>query len=194
MCRSGRQGLGTVPTVTFASVWRTPPQIARTEPPLILQARQAVGRLDIPSVGLTYNPPGFAIVGMDTWWWATGARTTPQHGSSAFGLVATATPTGLDIDPGDGSDTLHCPWTTTRTAAEQHYASAYTRSSVSGTAEHHGRPAYTATATATPTWTVTFTNDGAPVTFPDLDTTVDGPTTRTTVPVSEVQTIVEGTG
>jgi hypothetical protein len=192
MCRDGRQGLGIAPTVTFTPVWRTPPQIARTEPPLIVQARQAVGHLHLPRVGLTFNPPGQTIVGIDTWWWATGPGATPRHGTSAFGLVATARPTGLDIDPGDGSDTLHCPYTTTKTAAERHCASAYTRSSVTGTADYHGQPAYT--ATATPTWTITFTNDGTPITFPGFDTTVAGPPARATVPVAEVQTIVTGTG
>jgi hypothetical protein len=40
---------------------------------------------------------------------------------------------------------------------------------------------------------ITFTNDGTPITFPDLDTTIDGPPTTTPVPVYEIQTIVTGT-
>jgi hypothetical protein len=191
MCRTGLQSLGTIPKVTTVSLWRTPAQTAGTEPPLIVQARQAIATLRIPRVGLAFNPPGRTIVGIDTWWWATGTTARARHGTSAFGLVATATPTTVSIDPGDDTDPTTCPWTTTRTAAEHHCHTTYTTSSTTGPLSVRGRPAYR--ATITPTWQITFTNDGTPITFPDLDTTIDGPPTTTPVPVYEIQTIVTGT-
>jgi hypothetical protein len=192
ICRNSEQSrLGTTQPMNITSLWRTPAQTAGAEPPLIVQARQAIGTLRIPRVGLAFNPPGRTIVGIDTWWWATGTTARPRHGTSAFGLVATATPTTLTIDPGDDTDPTTCPWTTTKTAAEQSCHTTYTHSSTTGPLTVRDQPAYR--ATITPTWQITFTNDGTPITFPDLDTTINGPTTTTAVPVYEIQTIVTGT-
>lgn len=192
MCQDARQSLGSLPKMSYLSVWRTPAQVGAAAPPLIVQARQAMGHLRLPRVGLAFNPPGQTLVGLDTWWWATGAKAAPVRSTSVWGLVAVAEPTGLAIDSGDGSDAVQCPWTTSKDAAERDCYSAYVRASVAGPARYKGRPAYL--ASVTPTWTVRFDNHGTPVTFPGLDVTVPGPTTRTPVPVAEVQTIVTGSG
>jgi hypothetical protein len=185
MCQDGLQSLGSTPRYLFTSLWRT---TTTAEPPLIVQARQAIGSLRLPATRLVFSPPGRTYVGLDTWWWDTAPAPRTVRGSSAFGLRAVARPTALTIDPGDGTEPTDCPPVTTRDQAEQDCYTTYTRSSVAGTATYHGQPAYTATATTR--WQVEFTNDGTPVTFPDLDTTVPGPPTHTTVPVYEIQTIV----
>jgi hypothetical protein len=79
-------------------------------------------------------------------------------GSSAFGLVAVATPARLEVTPGDGSAVRKCPWVTVKS---DRCAYAYRRSSVGGTAlGQGGAPAYEASAQAF--WTVRFELNGAP--------------------------------
>ncbi|MGL5857612.1 MAG: hypothetical protein ACRC35_04260 [Angustibacter sp.] len=158
------------------------------EPPLAAQAREAVGRLTPPRATLQFNPPRRTVVNIPTWWWTTGLPATPLRGTSAFGLVAIATPDHLDIEPGDGT-TLTCPWTTTPTQASRQCTHTYLRASITATASAEGQPAYL--ATATPTWTITYTDTGTPVTIPDAPTTITGPPATTPVPVTEIQNLVQ---
>jgi hypothetical protein len=172
-------------------VWVRPGDVG-TEPSLVVQARQAVGALRLPRGDLRFSPKGRSFVGLDTWWWMEGLPAGRVKGSSAFGLLAVATPVGLRVDPGDGSEVLECPFVRTVVVAERDCASAYARSSASGTARVGGQPAFV--ATATPTWRVAFVGSGTPVTIDGFDPVVEGPTVQVPVPVAEIQTIVEGTG
>jgi hypothetical protein len=171
-------------------VWLRPGDVG-TEPSLVVQARQAVGALRLPRGVLRFSPTGRTFVGFDTWWWVDGLPAGRVEGSSAFGLVAIAAPVGVRVDPGDGGQVLDCPFVRTQEVAEQDCSSAYARSSVVGTARVGGRPAYL--ARATPTWRVTFTDAGTPVTIEGFDPVVEGPTVQVPVPVAEIQTIVERT-
>jgi hypothetical protein len=163
-----------------------------TEPSLVVQARQAVGALRLPRGVLRFSPRGRSFVGLDTWWWVEGLPVGRVRGSSAFGLVAVATPVGLRVDPGDGSEVLECPVVRSVVVAERDCVSVYERSSVGGSARVGGQPAFV--ARATPTWRVAFVDSGTPVTIDGFDPVVEGPAVRVPVPVAEIQTIVEGTG
>jgi hypothetical protein len=172
-------------------VWVRPGDVG-TEPSLVVQARQAVGALRLPRGVLRFSPQGRSFVGLDTWWWVEGLPVGRVKGSSAFGLVAVATPVGLRVDPGDGSEIVECPVVRSVAVAERDCVSVYARSSVGGSVRVGGRPAFVAVATGT--WRVAFVDSGTPVTIAGFDPVVEGPVVRVPVPVAEIQTVVEGTG
>jgi hypothetical protein len=64
---------------------------------------EAIGNLALPAYTLGVNPPRQAVVGLPTWFWAQGAGAGQITGTSAGGLVGTATPAYMEVDPGDGS-------------------------------------------------------------------------------------------
>jgi len=68
----------------------------------------ARGLLRIPGFSARFNPPTRSIVNLQTWFAAPGMPTTEVVGSSAAGLVAIATPSGMTVDPGDGSAAFTC--------------------------------------------------------------------------------------
>jgi hypothetical protein len=157
---------------------------------LVDQAREAFGQLVVPKATLVFNPTARTLVNLDTWFWAQDLPTTELTGSSAFGLVAIATPDQLVITPGDGSAPPPCSWVTVKSDA---CAYAYRRSSVGGSVRGpSGAPAYEATGKAT--WTVRFELNGAPVVIGGAPTVLTGPGMTAAVQVSEVQTIVTGVG
>lgn len=160
------------------------------EPTLAVQAIEAIGKISLPTPTLRFNPTNRTLVNLDTWFWAERLTTKVLQGSSAFGLIAYATPDGLEVDPGDGSGVFPCQWVTTKSDS---CAYRYRRSSLGGTAfGHNGRPAYPATATAT--WTLTFENYGDPIPAPaGAPLTLDTQASAAVV-VDEVQTIVTSTG
>lgn len=161
---------------------------AEPPPPLVDQAFEAFGQLVVPTASLVFNPPGRTLVNLDTWFWAQGLTGAELRGSSAFGLVAVATPGTLVITPGDGSAPLSCSWVTVKSDV---CAYAYRRSSAGGSARSpSGAPAYQATGEAN--WTVRFEQNGAPVVIAGAPTELAGPGMTAAVVVAEVQTIVTG--
>ncbi len=161
-------------------------------PPLIDQARTIIGKLTVTTGALRSSPQGRSIVGISTWWWLDGLSSATLRGSSAFGLVAVAVPAGMDVDPGDGSPAVHCPFTATAEQAQATCTTTYRRSSGSGSARVAGQPVFAASVTAT--WDVRFELAGAPVTIPGAPTTISSPVARADLAVAEVQSIVDGTG
>jgi hypothetical protein len=151
------------------------------EPPLIVQAQEAVGQLQLPKLGMRRNPRGVSITNLETIFTPTGATDEPLRGSSAFGLVAIATFDTWTVKPGDG-DTVTCnpPRSCRHT---------YERSSV-GQDRHDddGNPAYAVRSYGT--WTIQYEQGGDPITIPGAQTTIVGPVTTVPVAVAEVQSVV----
>lgn len=159
-------------------------------PSLAEQARTAIGELDLGTGSLTVNPTTRSLVSLPTWFWADGLSADNLTGSSAFGLVAIATPDHLDIDPGDGSGAVQCPWTTTPSDTCSH---AYDRSSATrGTASVDGHAAYA--ATGEPVWTLAFEMNGTPVNIPGVPTEITGAPMSAGVWVAESQAVVTSRG
>jgi hypothetical protein len=161
--------------------WITPDEVTIEE-----LAIQAFGRLVAPAFTLAFNPPERTYVNLDTWFWADGAGDDPVTGSSAGGLVAIATPDHLEIDPGDGSGTRQCPWSSAESDACSH---TYEKASVGGTAvSPAGEPSYPARARLV--YTVHFENNGTPIDIPGIPTRFESTWQGAAVPVGEVQAIV----
>jgi hypothetical protein len=158
-------------------------------PSLQEQAQTAFGQLN-PALGtLSANPATTSLVSLPTWYWAQGLD-GQLTGSSAFGLRAIADPDHLEVDPGDGSGALTCPWTTTESDTCSHV---YDRaSSVSGTTAVDGHKAYA--VTAEPVWTVRFEMNGTPVNIPGAPTELRGPQMTKAERVAEVQALVNNVG
>ena len=160
--------------------WYTPPQMSAAQ-----AAREAFGRLATPVFTVGFNPPGRAVVGVPTWLWAQTAQVGVITGSSALGVVALGEPAGLEVDPGDGSGVLTCPWST---AASAVCAYTYSRSSVGQPVGAGGHPAYAARMRLV--YRVRFENNGAPFEVAGLPATLESPWQTASVPVAEIQALV----
>jgi hypothetical protein len=175
---------------SFDPIWVGPGD--EPQPPsLAEQAVTAFGNLN-PGLGtLAVNPTTRSLVTLPTWFWADGLSGEELTGSSAFGLVAIATPDHLEVDPGDGSGLVTCPWTTTQTEACSH---GYERSSAGrGSTTVDGHDAYAASGVAV--WDVVFELDGTPVNIPGAPTQLRSPQPMNTgVWVTEAQAIVVDRG
>jgi hypothetical protein len=189
-CRSPDGGILTLPVWVGAD--GAPP-----EPPLADQAVEALGNLDLPRGTLAFNPENRTIVGLETWIWLEDVDTEEVTGSSAFGLVAIATPERVVFDSGEagaGRDTtVTCPVVTSPAQAEDRCEYSYATSSVRGTGRAGGLPAFVATAHVE--YSIQFEDGGVPVEVDvpgtDLDA-VEGPEAQANIPVAEVQGVVEG--
>ncbi|MGL5828952.1 MAG: hypothetical protein ACRC0L_05210, partial [Angustibacter sp.] len=159
-----------IPSAWRTSVWLTPAQAGID---LSVQARRAVGSIKLPKLQPVTSPALMTAVNAQTMWWANGASSAPVKGSSAMGLVATATPESLVIDPGGEEPELRCPWTISATQAAQSCSMAYTKSSIDGTATYKDQPAFTVSMRGR--WKLTFAVNGVPVTFANVPDTIDGP-------------------
>jgi len=157
------------------------------EPPSLQeQAQTAFGQLQVPGATLTVNPTTRTLVSLDTWFWAGGLSADELTGSSAFGLVAIATPDHLELDPGDLSGDVPCDWVTERSDTCSY---AYPISSeANGTTTVDGHGAYAASGQAV--WEVNFEMNGNPVTIPGSPTELRGPPMNAAVRVNEVQSVV----
>ncbi|MQS10394.1 hypothetical protein FNX48_025505 [Streptomyces sp. IF17] len=167
-------------------VWEfiTPP--GGTGPSLTELAWEAFGELSVPDFTLAHSPPVQAVIFVDTWWWAEGPSDGEVRGSSAGGVVAIAEPSRLEVDPGDGSGVLDCPFTVRESDACSHV---YDRASVNGTARTgDGLAAHPARARLV--YTVRFENNGAPLTLPGLPEALESEWQETPVRVTEVQAVV----
>jgi len=148
-------------------------------------ARQAFGSLAAPPFTLAFNPPGRAVVGLETWFWAATGQSAAIQGSPAMGVVAIGQPDRLEIDPGDGSGTVSCPWVTAESDACSH---TYSRSSAGRPAGASGQPAYTARMRLV--YDVRLEMNGAPLDVPGIPTTLESTWQAVPVPVAEVQSLV----
>ena len=154
-------------------------------PSLAERAEQAFGALHTPAFSIEFNPPVRAVVGLDTWFWASTGTTGQITGTEALGVVAIGTPNRLELDPGDGSGVVSCPWTTAESAACSHL---YDRSSAGQPAGPDGTPAYTARMRLI--YDVRFELDGGPLGIAGLPTALESAWQEVAVPVAEVQAIV----
>ncbi|MQS05760.1 hypothetical protein [Streptomyces alkaliphilus] len=156
------------------------------EPSVEQLAWQAYGRLVLPEFSLAFNPPEQAVIFVDTWWWAEGASRDPLRGTSAGGVVAIAEPNRMEVDPGDGSGVLGCPFVVNESKGCSH---AYTKASTRGTAAAaNGSAAYPARARLL--YNVRFENNGTPLNLPGLPETIETEWVETPVPVTEIQAVV----
>ena len=159
-------------------------------PSLQEQAQTAFGQLQVPGATLTFNPTTRTLVSLDTWFWAQGLASGDITGSSAFGLVAIATPDHLELTPGDGSGSMNCDWVTTKSDTCSY---AYPRSSAgNGTTTVDGQGAYAANGQAV--WDVAFEMNGNPVNIPGAPTELRGPQMNAAVRVVESQSLVTNVG
>ncbi|MCL3817033.1 hypothetical protein [Aeromicrobium wangtongii] len=146
------------------------------EPSQAELAAQAFGQLVAPSIAPTFNPPTRTLVNLPTWWWAAGASDQPLS-ASAGSVTVTATPSHMEVDPGDGSAIFGCrPFVTVQSDSCTY---TYRRAG-----KGDGYPARMRLV-----WTVVFTDTDAPIDVPDLPTTFDSGWSGVTVPVHEVQTL-----
>lgn len=164
-------------------------------PSLQAQAETAIGALKMPSVAAATSPPGFTVVNVQTFFAPATPLPAELRGTSAFGLVAVATPSSWVIDPGDGSAVVRCPATavlpppSAETAPDgcQHL---YRRpSSGQSTRRDDGRPGYVVRAHSV--WSIRYELNGAAVTIAGARTSLDGPFADSVLPVMEVRSVVE---
>ncbi len=171
--------------LNITTVWLAPAEAGVN---LMVEARQAIGAITFPKARIATSPALMTAVGFDTTWWAEGIPTTPVKGTSALGLVATATPVGLVINPGGEENELSCPWTTTKDQATNQCTMVYQKSSIDGPAEYRDQPAHTVNLRTQ--WKLSFTFNGAPVTISNVPDITDGPTSTATLSVAEIQSLV----
>ncbi|MET0448838.1 MAG: hypothetical protein ABWX74_05075 [Aeromicrobium sp.] len=139
-------------------------------------ATEAFNQLRTPPYVVTFNPPTRTLVNLDTWWWAQGPEVAPIT-ASAGSVTATAAPDRLEVDPGDGSGVMSCPFVTERSDACSYI---YPRSS-----KGEGYPARMRLVYA-----VSFTDGGAALDVAGLPTELSSAWGAVTVPVREAQTLV----
>jgi hypothetical protein len=152
--------------------WYTPDQ-----PPIEDLAREAYGELNAPPFTLTFSPPEESVIYIPTWWWAEGAPSGSITGSAALGVVAVAEPDRMEVDPGDGSDTITCDFVTSESDTCTH---TYERASGEG-----GYP-----ARARLVYDVHFEQNGEAFEVEGLPDTFASTWHNADVPVTEVQSNV----
>ena len=103
-------------------------------------------------------------------------------------MVAIGEPDRLEVDPGDGSAVLSCPWST---VASGECSYTYGRSSVGQPVDGDGLPAYPVRMRLV--YQVRFEANGAPLEVAGLPTTLESPWQTTSVPVAEIQALVTAT-
>lgn len=114
-------------------------------PSLVERIRRARGEITIPEFQPSFNPPGFTVVNVATWWWADGLPSEPILGSVALSIRAVATPSHMTVDPGDGSSSFRCEFSVAESDACDHE---YRRASHNASGrDADGRPAFTASVT-----------------------------------------------
>lgn len=170
---------------TSYPIWSEPGEPA--VPPLADQAWSAFGELVAPDFTLEFSPADLSFVGTETFFWAEGPSDGELTGTSAFTVVAIATPDHIDVKPGDGPGVINCGWATSKSA--DCVKTYFEASGGSGTTDSSGRPAHPAQARLV--YDVRFENAGAPLDLPGLPTTLESAWQTTPVPVGEVQVIVE---
>ncbi|WP_165989749.1 hypothetical protein [Streptomyces sp. YIM 98790] len=154
--------------------WYTPEERSLPD-----RAWEAFGQLATPQFTIAFSPPQRfvfsppqrSVVLMDTWWWVAGAGDGELRSDSVEGVVAIAEPGRMEVDPGDGSEVLGCPFITVTSDVCVHV---YTKASVNGSAQTaDGTTAYPVRARLV--YTVHFEEDGAPVEVAGLPDTLESP-------------------
>jgi hypothetical protein len=166
------------------AIWLTD-DAAPVEPPLIVQARDAVGQLPLTKTRIETDPPARSIVGLETYF-SPANQPRVLRGTSAFGLVAVATPAKLIIETGESGE-IACDVPVTKQCMH-----VYGRSSVGQARVVDGQPAYGLTARTR--WRITYEQGGEQVEIPDAPTAVTGPPATTLLPVAEIQSVVTRDG
>lgn len=160
-------------------------------PSLVERMRTAQGRLVIPDFAPSFNPPGFTVVNVATWWWAEGLSDGQIVGSEALGLRAIGTPSHMVVDPGDGSGSFRCGFSVSESDACTHE---YRRASHDASGrDADGRAAFTASVTVV--YDLHFEIAGERVDIPDgvpEDLLTLQRTEEVPVRVVEIQTVVRG--
>ena len=169
--------------------WSQPGQ--QQPPSLYEQAMTAIGSIDLTIPALQTSPTGRTLVHLPVWYWLDGGA-GDRTGTSAFGLVATATFDHLEVDPGDGAGAFECPWLTSAEQAEQECNHSYDRASDDGATTWQGRPAHLASVTAV--WALSFRINGTAVTIPDAPATLTSDASTAPVRVDEQGSVVTDVG
>ncbi|RIQ13303.1 hypothetical protein [Jiangella rhizosphaerae] len=157
--------------------WILPPE--EQGPSLWDLAWQAFGNIATPDFTLAFSPPNRSFVNLDTWYWAEGPGDGEIIGESTGAVNAIATPDRIEVDPGDGSGVLQCPFTVAESDACHHV---YAHASV----DHpDGYPARMRLV-----YDISFTNNGEPLELDGLPTTLESPWVDGPLPVAEAQSIV----
>jgi hypothetical protein len=168
------------------AIWLTDDAVP-VEPPLIVQARDAVGQLPLTRTRIVTDPPARSVVGLETYF-SPADEPRVLRGTSAFGLVAVATPAELIVETGENGGTeITCDVPVT-----QRCMHVYGRSSVGQARAVDGQPAYGLTARTR--WRITYEQGGEQVDIPDAPTAVTGPPATTLLPVAEIQSVVTRDG
>jgi hypothetical protein len=162
------------------AIWLTDDAVP-VEPSLIVQARDSVGRLRLTRTGILTDPPAQSIVGLETYF-APAEEPGVLRGTSAFGLVAVATPAKLIIETGEGGE-IACAVPVSRTCMH-----VYERSSVGQAGDLDGQPAFALAARTR--WRLTYEQGGEQVDIPGAATTLTGPPAAVLLPVAEIQSVV----
>ena len=150
-----------------------------TGPSLWELAWQAFGHLDTPDFQLAFSPPTQSYVNLETWYWAVGPAEGEIAGTPAGSVIAYAVPNRLEVDPGDGSGVMNCPFEVAENAECSHV---YGRASV----DHpDGYPARMRLI-----YDVRFEDGGALLELDGLPTTLESPWVDGALPVAEVAAIV----
>jgi hypothetical protein len=150
-----------------------------TGPSLWDLAWQAFGNIATPEFTLAFSPPTQSYVNLDTWYWAEGPSDGEIVGDSTGAVNAIATPDRIEVDPGDGSGVMECPFAVDEGDECLH---TYVRASV----DHpDGYPARMRLV-----YDIAFTNNGDPLELDGLPTTLESPWVDGPLPVAEVAAIV----
>lgn len=157
------------------------------EPSTSEEAWEAFGRLPFPDFELAFSPAGRSLVDFDTWFWADGPGSEPITGTSAGGVVAVATPSHIEVDPGDGSAAMTCEWVVEESDTCSYV---YEQASVDGVVTSaDGDPAYDARARLA--YDIHFELGGSILDIPGLPpSTFTTEWSSTPVPVAEAQSVV----
>lgn len=157
--------------------WIQPPE--EQGPSLWELAWQAFGNIATPEFTLAFSPPTQSYVNLDTWYWAEGPSDGEIVGDSTGAVNAIATPDRIEVDPGDGSGVMECPFAVDEGDECLH---TYVRASV----DHpDGYPARMRLV-----YDIAFTNNGDPLELDGLPTTLESPWVDGPLPVAEVAAIV----
>jgi hypothetical protein len=153
-----------------------------TQATLEQAARRAVAELPLPAFAARHSPPIDTLVNLDTWWWAEGPTDSPISGS-ALGVRASATPDRIEVDPGDGTDPLACPFVTEESDTCSH---TYRRSSrTSPTDDDHSY-----TARMRMVYSIHFELNGNRISVPSAPSELPSSWSTTQISVKEAQAVV----
>ncbi len=169
-------------------LWAPAGQPAPALSPVVV-ARQAESQLVLPSPQVSFSPAGFQVVRVPTWMWIAPVQWDPVRATAqvpGVSVTATATPTSVQWDLGDGTQvTCAGPGTPWRpgdnpAAASPDCGHVFLRPSAD-------QPGGAYAVTARVHWRVDWAGGGQQGVFPDLSST-----TTSQVRVDEVHSLVTG--